>query len=210
MRRLALGLIVVKFAFLSGINDLYAQSRRPVTIVFRQSSTIKTQYSPDAVSADASSQSGSPTTGSQPSSFNASPSAMPMGQTMASFQSNGPSVGVNANDAIPMANRPTLQQMQNPSGMFLMTHANELHNQYYTTNTYMGNQFNTWNNVRMQPTQLDQFESFNRTQPPTTTQGYVSPNTYMGTNFNTWTNLSSGNITPNYLGSYTYQQGNVP
>lgn len=99
--------------------------------------------------------------------------------------------------------RPSLQQLQNPSGGFNMTHANFSQSQYISPNNYFGPQYHDWSNLRTLPANLSTFESFNRYQPDINSGAYYSPNTYIGSMNNQWSNLSAGSITPNDQGGWT-------
>lgn len=177
----------------------FGQSRHKV-IHFKPAAVTRTQFSPDAAPAAA--------TGDAPSLADAVPSARPMiasrSNDDASTQNEPTAAGFDFSQMNSSAPKPSLQQIQNPSGGYQMDYWNMSQGAYTMPNTYMGTQFNSWNNIQMQPIGLSEFEAFNRTQPPNS-GWYVSPNTYVGAGFNTWNNLSSGYITPNYLGSWTYQ-----
>lgn len=175
-------------------NDAVAQSRHKV-IYFKPAPITKTQYSPDANvgSVDVA------------QSFTApdQPTPDPLADPSASASDSLAKARSQQDQLAIESTRPSLQQLQNPSGGYQMTFSNFSHDQYMSPNSYMGTQFNTWNNIQMQPTVLSPFESFNRTQPPTS-GWYVSPNTYVGGGFSQWNNLSSGSIWPNYVGGWTY------
>ena len=206
MRNFFLGLTIVGFAINCESNTAHAQQRRPVTIYFRTASVTKTQWSPQGTASDAPAAGDSSTVGSQPSTLAPPSASSPIQNSSASNPalSNSSPAESGDNPSNQFGNRPTLQQLQNPSGMFQMTHSNFMQNHYTTPNNYVGSQYNYWNNLQPQSSSLDSFQSFNRTQPPLYSGAYISPNTYVGTNFNSWNNLSSGYAMPNYLGSYIY------
>lgn len=204
MRHLLLGLVVSGVVTNCGLPSAFAQQRpRPVLIVFRQTSVAKTQFSPDAagLTNGGGSNSAGPTDNSAPGTL------PPSAATPTTSATSSQSTSANSDDAIDYSQRPTFQQMQNPGGAYQMTHTGFTQNQYTSPNNYFGSQFNTWSNLRPVPTNLDLFESFNRTQPPLNANSgaYFSGNSYLGPVNNQWSNLSSGSITPNYLGSYIYQ-----
>ena len=175
------------------------QARRPITIVFRQAPVAKTQWSGDESVSTA-------TPDGTASSEHRSATATPPGELPDEPQHSQSAItGASQQAMAGNSSRPTLQQLQNPSGGYLLTHSNYSQGQYTSANNYNGSQFNSWNNLRQQPENLDLFQSFNRTQPPTAWGGYASPNTYIGPANNQWSNLSTGYITPNVMGGWTYQ-----
>lgn len=200
MRRFTLVALIGLLASSNAVPTMAQQRRRPVTYVFQQAPVARTQFSPDASSA-AGSIEATERTGS-----GIVPGVLPAEGTQSdrNSESNSPQT---SGDQISrdQSQRPTLQQLQNPSGAFTMSHPNYSQGQYMSPNNYNGSQFNTWNNLRQPPQNLDLFQSFNRTQPPTTWGGYMSPNTYIGPANNQWSNLSTGYITPNWVGGWTYQ-----
>ena len=208
MRQILLGLTVFCMLMSSGLQPAFAQQlpRRSVTYTFSQNSITKTQWSPDAGN---SSSSGSIVPGAKSSA--ATGTATP-GMLSNASQSASPNPGgispslATGSLASDLGPRPTAQQLQNPSGAYNFTHSGISHGQYTTGNTYFGSQFNSWNNLQMQPTTLDSVQTFNRTLPPVNSGAYYSPNSYLGPVNNQWSNLSSGCVTPNYLGGYIYQK----
>jgi len=105
---------------------------------------------------------------------------------------NGSQADQGQNDDRP---RPTLQQMQNASGSFNLSHNSFTQNAYFSPNNYLGSQYNSWNNLQPQ-----QFDGFNRTQP----EMYFNSYSYVGATNNQWSNLSSGSLSANELGGWTY------
>ncbi|WP_010583462.1 hypothetical protein [Schlesneria paludicola] len=195
MHRLTLVTFIGLLVISSVVPAAAQQRRRPVTFVFQQSLVAKTQWSPDASNPAATAD------GAERSATGTVPGVLPADGAHSDPTAAGSSLQTAGNQAV----RPTLQQLQNPSGGYTMTHANYSQGQYTSPNNYNGSQFNTWNNLRQPPQNLDLFQSFNRTQPPTTWGGYMSPNTYIGPANNQWSNLSTGYITPNVVGGWTYQ-----
>lgn len=202
MRRIVLGMAALVFLTIHGASTVFGQQtpRRSVTYVFQPAPVAGTQWSPGsngpnapAAYPDAIGNGGTPSTlpgGAQ--GMTQSPGNFPGPANYNGFGGNqGPT--------------PTVQQMQNPSGAQNLSHAGMWQNQYTTTNNYIGRQFDNWTNLRQQPRTLDEFQAFNRTQPPANSGAYYSPNTYFGAGYNQWSNLSSGTVTPNYLGGYIYQ-----
>ena len=190
-RMLMVGMVVTVSS-----GDAFAQSRHKV-IHFKPAAVVRTQWSPDAASV--------PSDAADPAGASSTPAANSSRADSPAVAQNEPvTLGFGLNEAPTATGRPTLQQIQNPSGGYQMTHFDFSQGEYVTPNTYMGTQFNSWNNIQMPPTGLSEFESFNRTQPPNS-GWYVSPNTYVGSGFSQWSNLSTGYVTPNYLGSWNYR-----
>ena len=205
MRHLLLGLVVAGVVTSCGLQSAFAQQRpRPVLIVFRQTAVARTQWSPDSgnIQNGIGSHNPAPTGNTMPGMLPASATTQTTSTTGSQLNS------ANSDSAIDYSQRPTIQQMQNPSGAYQITHNGFTQGQYTSANNYFGSQFNTWSNLRPVQMNLDLFESFNRTQPPLNPNSgaYFSGNNYLGPVNNQWSNLSSGSITPNYLGSYIYQQ----
>ena len=204
MRHALPQLTVVGIIAASGFQTGFAQQQpqlRPVTITFRSTSIVRTQWSADSASSnDTSSNPGGSVGGSVPN-------LLPEAARPSIQSSAGSSFGANDGGSTNGSNqpRPTNQQLQNPSGGFHFSHAGLSQNQYTSPNNYFGSQQHSWSNIRLQPSTLSSFESFNRFQPAMNSGAYYSPNTYMGPANNQWSNLSSGVITPNDGGGWNYQ-----
>jgi hypothetical protein len=207
MHRLVWGMLVFSVLSAYGQQTALAQQkpRRSVTHVFQQASVTKTQWSPNA--GDANSNSANNAAADKTAS-NTNPTGLPStSQGTNSSQSGGTAI-TDLNSGIEsFAQRPNVQQVQNPSGAYNFTPTGASQGQYMSANNYLGSQFNNWNNLRLQPTTIDSFQGFNRTQPlaPIPSGAYISTNTYFGPAYGSWNNLSSGSVTPNYLGGYIYQ-----
>ena len=218
MHPILLGLTVVGILTTCDLQTGFAQQQlrqfRPVTITYRSTTIVRTQWSPDSANPNASSQNGTGTTatnGANPNEAAAPAGTSPGRQQVANGQPNqfspGFSSGSSANGSQGgFGQRPTNQQLQNPSGGFNMTHSGFSQSQYMSPNNYFGPQYHVWSNLHTQPTSLAVFESFNRYQPDINSNSgaYYSPNTYIGAANNQWSNLSNGSITPNDLGGWNY------
>ena len=189
--------VLNEFALSSGFAE--PPKRSSTAMVFRGTSIQRTQWSSDSETAAISSNSDTATPGTTPGLLpGASNSIVP--------SHSGSAVRDGSNSApSEMIHRPTLQQIQNPSGGFQLSHSSFSQQHYSSPNNYVGTHFNNWNNLRPQSAGLSQFESFNRYQPSLNSGGYTSPNTSFGSANNPWNNLSSGNLSPNYLGGWIYQ-----
>lgn len=203
MNRITLGIIVAVVTVVTTRTPLNAQQRQKrsvtYTYAYRTTAVVRTQWSPDAPTSTVATQSKSQTEGSpstDPQSTGAttekaagSPSrpaqAMPIAM-------HGSPSDQGQNDE---RSRPTFQQMQNPSGGFHLTHNSFTQNAYTSPNNYFGSQFNNWSNLQSQ-----QFDGFNRTQPDL----YFNSISYVGSVNNQWSNLTSGSISPNELGGWSY------
>jgi hypothetical protein len=131
----------------------------------------------------------------------------PSSSGSASNPSNGTQADSATNDSsrMPQAqpSLPTNQVMQNPSGLYNMSHSGITASQQYAPNSYFGPQFQNWTNQRGMPHSTASFGEMSRNQPGPF-GGYVAPNTYLGSGFSSWNNLSSGNIAPAATGGWNY------
>lgn len=204
----ALGILTV-----GGSRDAFAQQRqlRPVTITYRSTSVIRTQW-PQGTSNQITPAPGDTVSTTTPVSNtvtgrdNAGQGASLMNRKLVNPNPVGFSRGTVADESFNGgAQRPTNQQLQNPSGAFQLSHAGFSQPGSVAPNNYFGPEYNGWNNLRVPSGNLDSFESFNRSQPDMNSGGYYSPNTYLGIANNDWSNLSSGAVSPNELGGWSYQ-----
>jgi hypothetical protein len=99
--------------------------------------------------------------------------------------------------------RPTLQAMQNPSGAMNMTHSGFTNNQQVAPNTYLGAQFQDWQNQQPVSQSSAAVGELYRMQPGPF-GGYVGPNTFVGTGFSTWSNMTQGGISAGATGSWDF------
>lgn len=206
MRPILLGLAAIGLVTAGNSSSAEAQTgrRRPITIVFRQTPVSKVQWSADSGNAPIATVDGGDANGGGEAS---PPGILPNDPENAKQASSDVlNAGLNGQSLRETGPRPTLQQLQNASGSYLFSQTGMSQTPFTTVNNSTGTQFNNWNNLRSQPAQLDAFESFNRSQPPSNWGGYVSPNNYTGSMNNSWSNLSSGSISPNYLGGWNYQR----
>ena len=98
---------------------------------------------------------------------------------------------------------PTNQVIQNPSGLYNMTHMGMTSQQHYAPNLYFGPQFQTWTNQQGRTDSPASYGEMSRFQVGQF-GGYVAPNTYNGSGFNNWSNLNSGSSTQSANGGWTY------
>lgn len=193
LTEIVLAAILLSFAY--RIAAAQGRPRRPVTIHFQQSPITRAQFSSDEMPQGAPAEVGSN-------------SSLQESQTAFSPTSNGmsfPTVAGSTGVSSEMSQRPDVQQMQNPSGAFNMTHGGVTQGQYYSNNNYFGSQYNNWSNLQTLPRNLDSSQTFNRSQPPVYSGAQFAPNTYFGNANGQWSNLNSGYAVPNYLGGYIYQ-----
>lgn len=202
MRRTCLAFVMTGLLVSHGSQNAEAQvrPRRSVTIQFQRPAITKTQFSPDSPVSDSSIE---VSANSQPSVSESNP--LSGDGSGSAFSPTVSSHAAPAGPAIDNAPRPNVQQMQNPSGAFHMTHGGITHGQNFGNNTYFGSQYNDWSNLRPLPWHLDSSQTFNRSQPPVNSGAYFSPNTYFGNANGQWSNINTGYAMPNYLGGYTYQ-----
>ncbi|MDB5347249.1 MAG: hypothetical protein JWP89_5626 [Schlesneria sp.] len=99
--------------------------------------------------------------------------------------------------------RPTLQAMQNPSGAMNMTHNGFTNGQQVAPNTYLGAQFQNWQNQQPVSQSSAAVGELYRMQPGPF-GGYVGPNTFVGTGFSTWSNMTQGGISAGATGSWDF------
>ena len=156
-----------------GLRDASAQQRqlRPVTMVYRSTSIARTQWSPNSANPNANSPGETPSTTGR-GSDSATNAAGNSGQGFS--QGNRPvnhafSPGFSqATTAVESFNgvvqRPTYQQLQNPSGAYQLSHVGFSQPASVAPNNYLGAEYNSWNNLQAPPANLDSFESFNRFQ----------------------------------------------
>lgn len=132
---------------------------------------------------------------------------LPVSSGAATQPSNGTQTDNATTDSsrVPQAQQPlpTNQVMQNPSGLYNMSHSGITASQQYAPNLYFGPQFQNWTNQRAMPDSPASFGEMSRNQPGPF-GGYVAPNTYLGSGFSSWSNLSSGNIAPAATGGWNY------
>lgn len=204
-------LIIVGVLTVIGIRDVFAQQRqvRPVTITYRSTSATMTQWSADLTNPGVTTPFGAasaPNQGSNPivrdtAGQKPPPAASTMGTSFSPGFSRTPAIPESSSGN---SERPTNQQLQNPSGGFQLTHAGFSQPATMAPNNYFGPEFQNWSNLQMRSGNLDAFESFNRFRPEDS-GAYYSPNTYVGSENNHWSNLSSGVVTPNDLGGWNYR-----
>lgn len=214
MRSLLIGLGVVGISALFAADDAIAQQRqpRPVTITYRSTTITRTQWSPDSPNPNTTSPGGMSSTTTPDSSFAVwQGNGEPGSQSSAAKTPNPYSPSFSRSTATAgepfsgTVHRSTNQQLQNPSGGFQLSHVGFSEPASIAPNNYFGAEFHSWSNLQTRSGNLDSFESFNRYQPATDSGGYYSPNTYTGSANNEWSNLSSGSLSPNELGGWTFR-----
>ena len=211
MRRFVSRMTLVVFLTMTVVSNGSAQqsARRPVVYTFQQASVVKTQWAPESAKFGSSTSTDTVSANAAARPSSTTPNLLPASNSV--FHSS-PSNGGQSNPTQTEMNhpgfRPTVQQVQNPSGFQNFSVAGMSQGGYRTSNHYWGPQYNQWNNLHVQSTNLDSSQTFNRTQPtfyPADAGAYVSSNNYFGPTFSQWNNLSSGTAVPNYLGGYIYQ-----
>jgi hypothetical protein len=95
------------------------------------------------------------------------------------------------NNATAQQFQPSLLTLQNPSGLYNMSHSGITSSQQYAPNLYFGQQFRTWTNQQTMDDSPASYNEMSRFQVGPNA-GYVAPNTYLGSGFSSWNNLSSG------------------
>jgi hypothetical protein len=201
MRHLLFPLMIFGLVSGGGVQIASAQQpqRPPITIIYRSTSIVRTQWS-----GDASSFAGGGAGWGSATSAMASPGLLPAGQnsfTQPSGGGSGPNVAGGGQSLV------TNQELQNPSGGFNLTHNGFTQNQYVSPNNYFGTQYQNWNNLRTQSSISTAVDSLNRFQPAMNSGGYYyAPDHFSGAANNQWSNLSNGSVTPNCLGGWTYQR----
>ena len=178
-------------------NSVGSQPRGPVTITTNPaffSNTSPNAARPNPVATGVTNGSGSQI---QQASQNGSP------QNGQPNQGNSPAQTPEQQWVAEQQSRPTLQAMQNPSGAANLTHNGFTNSQQMAPNTYLGAQFQNWQNQQPVNQMSASFGEMNRMQPGAF-GGYVGPNTFVGTGYASWSNLTQGGISPGNNGSWDF------
>ncbi len=181
----------------SGWGNPAAIPRGPKTITFASATVPKLPSSPVGAGTV---QTGQPIVTANNSSANGSVQAsgpMPQTDPFAGQPQVAPAL---VKEQPSQVTNPMLQNMSNPSNL---SHAGIASGQQAAPNLYFGRQFHDWNNLREPAAMPGSFGGLNRTQPPSF-GGYVAPNMYVGSGFSNWSNMSSGVVTLNPLGGWSY------